>query len=96
MAFSEEETNALVHGRIHDIEFQVWFTIDGVNFHDYCYWLDRYSINYAFKELVYDNCCTSNFGLPDYKFFQNIISRVDWHVWKYMSTKDNIFMQNAI
>ena len=31
MAFSKEETNALVRGRIHDLDFQILF-IDGHNF----------------------------------------------------------------
>ena len=91
-AFSQEDTNALVRGRIHDLEFQVWFTNDGVNFHDYCYWLDSYSIDYAFKELVYDTCLTSDFGLPDSKFYRNIISSVDRHACRYMSYKDKIFV----
>ena len=95
-AFSEEETNALVRGRIHDLEFQVWFTIDGVNFYDYCCWLDSYSIDSAFKELVYDTCFKSNIGIPDSKFYPNIIRRVHWIIWKYMRSKYGIFMRNAI
>ena len=49
--FSEEETNAFVHGRIHDLEFQILFTIDGVNFYYFCYWLDHYYVTYNLKDL---------------------------------------------
>ena len=79
---SQEETNALVCGRIHDLEFQMFFTIDGVDLYNYCYWLDHHSINYKFKELIYDTCCTSIIGLPDFEFYQNIISKFNWCMWQ--------------
>ena len=76
-AFSQEDTNALVRGRIHDLEFQVWFTIDGVNFYDFYYWFDHRYINYRFKELVYDTCFDeSKFIHPDSKFCQTLSERL--------------------
>ena len=77
-AFSEKETNALVCGRIHALEFQILFTIDGVNFYHYDYWHDLQHIDFTFKELIYGTCCKNNIGLPDFWLYKDIVIRVYW------------------
>ena len=80
-AFSEEETSALVCGKIHALEFQILFTIDGVNFYDCCYWLDHHYVDYKYKELIYATCCTSNIGLLNSGLHLDIVSKVHQCVW---------------
>ena len=72
-AFSEEEINALVRGRIHAFEFQILFTIDGVNFYHYDYWHDDHHIDFTFKELIYGTCCKKNIGLSDSWLYKDIV-----------------------
>ena len=68
-AFSEEETNALVRGRIHELEIDISFTIDGVNVFDYGRTYGTRCKNnielWLYKDIVSSmNRCLSNDSIP--------------------------------